>query len=354
VKTEKIKDTIRGLILGDIAGVPYEFKKTTSKFVFMDYTMTNRTHASQPVGTWSDDTGLMLAAMDGICESSNSFIPDNTLVAINFLSWYCASEYMPYGEMFDVGVTTSNSLRDLFISAKKNKFWVKGDKGFLEFISSKDRWRKMGADSNGALMRILPHSLVMHSLSEVTQINKIKEATYITHPSMVCFLTCLFYTQVIHALLKAGSIDGLDIGQKHFLNTYEEFEGEFSNEWIEQLQSRGVGRWTPNLRFELQSLMTDRMRDTRTLVGFSNTFDSVGALRLAIWAVANSSSFEEVIEKCILAKGDTDTVAAIAGSMAGAIFDIPDKWWRKVPKRKYLEEMVYLFSSKINDRSAEM
>ncbi|KND51404.1 MAG: ADP-ribosylglycohydrolase [Parcubacteria bacterium C7867-001] len=56
---------------------------------------------------------------------------------------------------------------------------------------------------------------------------------------------------------------------------------------------------------------------------------AVYSLRVVHWAVSTSSSFEEGIFKAVTIGGDTDTYAAIAGGMLGAMYGvhaIPEKW----------------------------
>jgi len=54
-----------------------------------------------------------------------------------------------------------------------------------------------------------------------------------------------------------------------------------------------------------------------------------GCLAQAVWAVHGASSFEDAVVRAIDLGGDTDTVAAVAGGLAGAIHGIqriPSRW----------------------------
>lgn len=59
-----------------------------------------------------------------------------------------------------------------------------------------------------------------------------------------------------------------------------------------------------------------------------------GAFFAALWSVARSSSYEETVQRAICLCGhDTDTVAAIAGGLAGAIYgvlEIPSKYCSRI------------------------
>lgn len=65
-----------------------------------------------------------------------------------------------------------------------------------------------------------------------------------------------------------------------------------------------------------------------------NKFDITckGTLNIAVHAFMNGSTLEDVIRKAVVYGGDTDTNAAVAGSIASAYYGIPE----------YLKEIVYL------------
>lgn len=69
-----------------------------------------------------------------------------------------------------------------------------------------------------------------------------------------------------------------------------------------------------------------------------NTFNN------AVWAVQNTKCLEDAILKCVNDGGDADTIAAIAGGLAGAIYgwqNIPSRWLDKlnIGVKRQLEEI---------------
>lgn len=60
-----------------------------------------------------------------------------------------------------------------------------------------------------------------------------------------------------------------------------------------------------------------------------HSFDmsAIGTLRDAYTAIINSNSFEETILNSIRLGGDTDTIAAVAGSLAAIVWKIPQKFY---------------------------
>lgn len=64
-------------------------------------------------------------------------------------------------------------------------------------------------------------------------------------------------------------------------------------------------------------------------LGCPSNGSAMGALAQAVWAVRSSSGFAETVTKVIDLGGDTDSVAAVAGALAGArwgIQAIPSRW----------------------------
>lgn len=60
---------------------------------------------------------------------------------------------------------------------------------------------------------------------------------------------------------------------------------------------------------------------------------AIGAFAQSVWALRTFDRFERVVTAVIDLGGDTDTVAAIAGAIAGARFGahaIPERWRAKV------------------------
>lgn len=58
-----------------------------------------------------------------------------------------------------------------------------------------------------------------------------------------------------------------------------------------------------------------------------------GCLAEAVWSVRRATSFEDAVTAAIDLGGDTDTVAAVAGGLAGAIWRdsaIPQRWTRSL------------------------
>ena len=68
----------------------------------------------------------------------------------------------------------------------------------------------------------------------------------------------------------------------------------------------------------------------------------VDTLEAAIWCLLTTDSYEKCVLKAVNLGDDTDTVAAVAGGLAGLLYGydaIPQKWIDTLIKRDYIEDL---------------
>ena len=94
----------------------------------------------QPEGTWSDDSSMTLATLDSI---KNGY--DLEDIMDKFVDWFKEGEYTPFGEVFDVGMTTA---RAIYQYEKEFDVRTCGE------LSER-------SNGNGSLMRIMPVCLYL-------------------------------------------------------------------------------------------------------------------------------------------------------------------------------------------------
>ena len=102
---EKIKSSILGFIIGDALGVPFEFIPRQRMKQKPTTDMVGGGSWEQPIGTWSDDTSMVLATLDCL-----SIRYDLTLLGSNFHQWYYLNEYTPHDTVFDIGTQTKEGI----------------------------------------------------------------------------------------------------------------------------------------------------------------------------------------------------------------------------------------------------
>ena len=137
----KIKAGICGFVVGDALGVPAEFSSRETLQKNPVKTITGYGTYNMPPGTYSDDTSMTLATMSSICNKKTIDYED---IQSEFLEWLLNGKYTQYGETFDYGNTTYESLLRF-----KNGFEALKCGG----VSERD-------NGNGSLMRILPLAFI--------------------------------------------------------------------------------------------------------------------------------------------------------------------------------------------------
>ena len=142
----KLADAVWGAAIGDALGVPFEFMSRAS--FYCDNMIGYGTH-NQPMGTWSDDTALMLATCDSIRCCGHIDTED---MLDRFRTWYHNGSYTPDGVVFDIGNATATALRT--------------------GVGLTGEWD----NGNGSLMRIAPLAFCDASDDEVRAVSAITHA----------------------------------------------------------------------------------------------------------------------------------------------------------------------------------
>lgn len=73
----------------------------------------------------------------------------------------------------------------------------------------------------------------------------------------------------------------------------------------------------------------------------------VVTLEAALWCLLNTTSYKECVLKAVNLGDDTDTVAAVAGGLAGLYYgvkSIPEDWLEILQRRKWIERLCQEFS----------
>ena len=100
--------------------------------------------------------------------------------------------------------------------------------------------------------------------------------------------------------------------------------------------------------FDRLPLLKDLTRDEIKSTGYV-----VDTLEAALWCNLNSSSYRECILLAVNLGDDTDTVAAVAGGLAGIIYGvggergIPEEWINQLAKKEWIADLCGKFEKSL-------
>ena len=313
-----MKDEIRGGILGlavaDAMGVPVEFKDREE---LRNEPVTNmRGYGShrQPQGTWSDDTSMTLCLMDSLAEKGTV---DYTDIMQRFLSWFDKGAYTAHGNVFDSGIATQKAL---FRFRMGNSPFECGGTGELD-------------NGNGSLMRILP--LVFYCRTRAMYSDNLEivhNVSALTHATKRCQIACGIYTTIAVNLLEDFNLcrvltTSLEIAQKYYAD---------NSKYVDELK-----HFERLFKPDFARLPESEIKSTGYVVH---------TLEAAIWCLLNTDNYRDCVLKAVNLGNDTDTVAAVAGGLAGILYGvdlIPDDWLNLLAKRDYIESLCEKFDKSL-------
>ena len=297
-------NTIKGVIFGhavaDALGVPVEFCTRDELDIKSVIDMEGFGTYNVPAGYWSDDTSMTLAALESL---ANGHLDYNEIMD-NFCAWLGDGKFTPDGDVFDVGA-----------SCRKSILLYAGDHISAIECGQDSEWD----NGNGSLMRILPFILYTYYKRCDNPVEIIHNASRMTHAHERSLIACGIYAHVVWSLLEDHSVEsvyrGLAEAERYYSGREELehfsrlFELDFAALPISEIKSSGY---------------------------------VVDTLEASIWCLLNSKSYKDCVLRAVNLGEDTDTVGAIAGGMAGAVWgysDIPEKWIKTLARRDYIEEL---------------
>ena len=309
INLETIKAMTMGIAVADAVGVPVEFKsrETLKRKPVID--MLGYGSHYQPIGTWSDDTSMTIATMESIARKKRIDYAD---LMNNFALWYFEGEFTARREVFDCGGTTLSAI-------------IKYAREIpLEECGAEESY----SNGNGSLMRILPVVVYLHSIYgknfDERAMSVIHEVSALTHAHPRSLVGCGIYSLISVQLLEGKTIpEAVQIGLSNAEKYYS--DSEFVDE---------VEKYSRLWQEDFATLPEEEIKSTGYVVD---------TLETALWCLLNTKDYKSLVLKAVNLGDDTDTVAAVAGGLAGICYgleEIPEEWLLKLQSREYLEEIA--------------
>lgn len=237
------------------------------------------------------------------------------LIAEKFIKFYRKAYLTPYGEVFDIGNGTRIAIERMEEGMPSNQCGGHGEND----------------NGNGSLMRILPLAYYLQEAPPMQRIEIIEDVSSLTHAHKRSKLACIIYVEYVINLIKGH--DKYDSYQRviDFIhqNCYTNYSGEIVN--------------------------FSRILDGDISVLEENTIASTGyvvdTLEASLWSFMTTNDYKEAIYKGINLGGDTDTIAAIIGGMAGVFYGIraiPETWINCLAQNQKINNMIEKFINQLD------
>lgn len=288
----KVYNGIMGLVVGDALGVPFEFKQRDT---FKCTDMVGYGTYNQPAGTWSDDSSMTLATLESIVKNQGNI--DLQDIMQNFFNWFYHGHFTPHGNVFDVGNTTRFAIN-------RYKFGAKAENC---------GGRNVTDNGNGSLMRILPIAFM-----EAPKYDEVRDVSKLTHAHEISLKACEIYVEIAVGLLMDEVICAA--------NKEEEIKTTMLN-----ISDERFARIK-----DLKNISRDDIRSTGYVVD---------TLEAALWCFLHTESYKDCVLEAVNLGGDTDTIAAVAGGLAGIYYGvggekgIPEEWIDQIVKKEWIKEL---------------
>lgn len=313
-------DGMMGLIVGDALGNPVQFMERGLIKERAEGPVTGMEAGGAfctPAGTWTDDSAMALATLVSINEKKTADPED---IMKKFVEWLEKGKYTPSGYAFDIGNTCASAIENFENGSGILDCGIRGEY----------------ANGNGALMRILPACLYYYEkgTGDDEAVEGIHIISGLTHNHIRSRMCCGIYYFMVKSIL-----DGL--------------KSQAEPELIGLLQEgidnglKFYGRKTENL-YEL-----DHLKRLFYLNEFKNIPESgirssgyvVHSIEAAIWSLVTTCSYRDGMLRAVNLGDDADSVAAIAGGLAGLYYGyegIPREWLSVIKRKDWIEGLCQI------------
>ncbi len=290
---DRLLGSLLGLAVGDALGAAVEFQARDS---FPPVTnMVGGGVFDLAPGQWTDDTSMALCIAASLTETG-AYDPHDQLA--RFVRWYRDGYLSSTGRCFDIGNQTRAALEEFEATGEPYRESVGG----------------MSA-GNGSLMRLAPVAMAFCDDPEAAG-RFSADSSRTTHPAVECVEACGVYGRLIAAAIEGASRTELYV---------------LAADLAEQVTN-------PGLATILRGSYRVKERDEISSSGYV-----LHSLEAALWALARTDDFLEGALLAVNLGDDADTVGAIYGQLAGALYGrsgIPENWRGRLHDVGMIEDLA--------------
>ncbi|MBI4889902.1 MAG: ADP-ribosylglycohydrolase family protein [Acidobacteria bacterium] len=285
-RIDRLRGALLGLAVCDALGTTLEFR-APGTFPALTDLVGGGPFRLQP-GQWTDDTSMALCLADSL-HSCREFNPRDQMD--RYVRWFREGYWSSTGRCFDIGTTVSAALQRFELSGQP----MAGD-------------TDPRSAGNGSLMRLAPVPMFF-ARDEQSAVFRAAQSSRTTHGAPECVDACRYFACLIVAAL----------------------QGESREQILDPSRWRH-GALAPAIdAIRLGSFLRKEPPEIR------GTGYVVDCLEAALWAFAQSRSFEHGALLAVNLGDDADTTGAVYGQLAGAFFGeqgIPELWLKRLAMRE--------------------
>jgi ADP-ribosylglycohydrolase len=275
-----------GLAVGDALGAPFEGLGRDSYPRVTDYASGGVHGVAR--GAWTDDTAMAVCLAESLLARGR--VDERDLLA-RFLRWYRAGENSAVGTAIGISEKTRATLE------------------IFERSGRIDAAADVENAGNGAIMRLAPIAIYFRDSSAEARRSAVQQGR-VTHTTEAALEATALFAELL--------VTGLGTGDP-----------------------AAVSRVAAGAAHRDLAPIADHRAKTREQI--SSAPRAVDTLEAALWCVHRASDFESVVVEAVNLGGDSDTIGAVAGQLAGAVFGasaIPARWLDPLVSRERLTELA--------------
>jgi ADP-ribosyl-[dinitrogen reductase] hydrolase len=265
-----------GLAVGDAVGTTVEFMPRGTFPPVAD--MAGGGPFDLQPGQWTDDTSMALCLAESLLADPGLSPRD---LMDRFDRWVTEGHNSSTGRCFDVGVTTRAAIERY----RRTGDPLAGDPG-------------PRAAGNGSVMRLAPVAVRWWRDPEMAEAVA-RSQSLTTHAAPEAVDACALLARMLVGAIAGGGREAV-------------LEPRVAPGWRPAIRAIAAGAWRGKAEADIRS-----------------TGYVVHTLEAAVWAFAGSTCFEGAVLRAVNLCDDADTVGAVAGQIAGAVYGlggVPERW----------------------------
>ena len=284
VLLDRSMGALLGLAVGDALGAPYEGLARDSYPRVSEYSAAG-VHGLDP-GGWTDDTAMAICLAESLLARGG--LNERDLLA-RFLRWYRMGENSCTGAAVGISRKTRAALERFERS------------GLIDAAAELEN------AGNGAIMRLAPVAIFFRRSETETRHAAVRQAR-VTHTSEPALAAVECFADLLFAGLRTGDPDAVSRAASSY---------------------RGL------------AALRDPRGKRREQI--SSAPRAVDTLEAALWCLGRAAGFDAAVIEAVNLGGDADTIGAVTGQLAGAVFGasaIPPRWLAGLHSRARLADLA--------------